>query len=81
MNKCNSCGTMLYESCDEEHDEIYETCPKCEYEDLPIHMRERFPEWRKKDIICKHFNWKDHCKACDTWDPAYNPEGKTGWDD
>ena len=37
--------------------------------------------FRKKDIICEHFNWKDHCKACDTWNPAYNPQGYTGWND
>ena len=78
---CNTCKTYLYSETDEAHDEIYYICPKCEYEDLPRHMRERCAEFRKKDIICEHFNWKDHCKACDTWNPAYNPQGYTGWND
>lgn len=78
---CTTCKTYLYTETDEAHDEIYYTCPKCEYEDLPKFMRERCSEFRKKDKICEHFNWNDHCRECNTWSPAYNPQNKKGWDD
>ena len=80
-DRCITCNTYLYIENDEKNDETYETCPKCEYEHLPRFMRERCPEFRKKDIICEHFNWADHCRACDTWNPAYNPKNRKGWND
>ena len=77
---CYICGEYLYVSYDDSHDEVYETCPKCEYRDLPKNIRMMCPEFRTEEF-CEHFNWKEHCKECDTWNPAYNPEGKTGWHD
>lgn len=61
-NNCIKCGTYLY-SFDDGRDGTDYLCPKCEYEDLPHHMMERFPEYRTENI-CIHFYWKENCKAC-----------------
>ena len=79
-DRCMACNEVLYRYPDNNGGDEH-MCPKCEYEQLPRWLMERNPQWRKKDIICEHFNWKDHCKACDTWSPAYNPQGYTGWND
>ncbi|UVF62475.1 zn-finger protein [Nitrososphaeria virus YSH_922147] len=64
--KCSQCHTQLY-SYDDGRGGLEYLCPKCEYEDLPKFLRERFSKFRTQNI-CLHFEFKESCKIC-----KYNP--------
>ena len=59
---CSDCNIQMY-AWEDKNEGIEYTCPKCGYEDLPICIKENYPEYITQHI-CIHYKLYEDCGFC-----------------